>query len=257
MVQAAKTSTIGIYSFPKSGNTWIRHLLAATFGVPKDQLVQFFPELHEPTLLQHPIIDNNRELFFYKSHSAYEIHSFEAKSIKNDKIIYISRNPLDVFVSHANYLSQNVTNDAKATGMLMAYESVDKIVGTPIFDMLFSAYCLYGTLQPKSVAYGSWFENVEYFKKASETDDRIVFLRYEELINNFNESFAPILQAIGRDTDNIPEIFKQADKTTAKDGGFFWKRSENNYKNFLTPEQIDIFLQLHGERCKQLGYDFD
>jgi hypothetical protein len=55
----------------------------------------------------------------------------------------------------------------------------------------------------------------------------------------------------------LEEMIEKADKTTTKDGKFFWKKQEKNYKNYLDREMIDTFLQYRGEETEKIGYDRD
>ena len=234
----------------------MRHLLGSAFDVPRGKLIDYLPALHERPILEKPIRYSDTNYYFYKSHNAHEIHKFDNKKIVNDKIIYLVRNPLDVFVSFVNHLSKNVTDDAETTGMLVSFESVDSIVDTYLFDMLFATFCLYGTLQPKSVAFGSWFENAGYFLSRAPQDPRIVVVRYEDLLTDFDATFSHLLQEIGRHTDDVSEIYSKGEDATKQNGAFYWKKSSGTYKEYLRDEQIAQFIELHGKACEELGYTF-
>lgn len=234
----------------------MRYLLGSAFSVPRNKIVDHLPGLHERPILEKAVHYEGTDYYFYKSHNATELRKFENKVVVNDVIIYLIRNPLDVFVSFVNHLSKNVTDHAEPSGMLVSFESIDSIVDTPVFEMLFATFCLYGTLQPKSAAFGSWFENADYFLRRARTDKRIIVVRYEDLISDFESTFSGVLEKLGRHSDDTAEIFSKGEEATKQNGAFFWKKSSGTYSEYLSKKQIADFVSLHGEACGQLGYTF-
>lgn len=127
---------------------------------------------------------------FYKSHSAEEIVRFKGIDIFNDLIIYIIRNPLDVFCSYLNYLF----NFAPHRGGIQLYcESIDQAKKDGLIDEFFSAFKVYGTLNPYFYDTKSWMENVEYWLNRSANSEQIIVVRYEDLVENIYETMNPIL----------------------------------------------------------------
>lgn len=234
----------------------MRILLGAAFDVAREDIADYLPGLHERPILEKPVRYHDKNYYFYKSHNAHEVKKFDGKKIVNDQIIYLVRNPLDVFVSFANHLSKNVTNDAASTGMLVSFDSVDSIADSYLFDMLFATFCLYGTLQPKSVSFGSWFENARYFLNRSLEDPRIIVVRYEDLVTDFEATFARVLAEVGRHYDDVSDIYLKGEQATKQNGAFFWKKSSGTYNEYLTTNQISQFVELHGKSCEALGYSF-
>ena len=91
-----------LVSYPKSGNTWIRFILANLIKNSEDELIDFhtainyIPEIgvHNEviTMLQSPRL--------LKSHHTYDE--------KYPKVIYIIRDPRDVYVSYYHYLAKSL-----------------------------------------------------------------------------------------------------------------------------------------------------
>ena len=232
----------------------MRQILAAAYGLRPYQIGTHLPAMHEKPILEVPVEHNNETVYFYKSHAENEQFSFEGKKIVNDHIIYMIRHPLDVFMSFVNYLSKNVTSDAKAVGIHFDYSSADALKNSKQLDLLLGAFCVFGTLQPHSRGFGSWFSNAEHFVRAAETDDRIIIVRYEDLIWKFNPTVEALLSKIGNLDVDLDMIQSQADQATSKNGKFFWKRKSGNFRDYLTREQIDLFFDVHKDRCHFLGY---
>jgi len=79
-------------SFPRSGNTWMRHLIAGCLRQPVDTLI---PDLHHPGLNSVPRQQLREGVFLFKSHTICDLDKFRK--------IYIFRNPVDSLVSYAHF----------------------------------------------------------------------------------------------------------------------------------------------------------
>jgi len=79
-------------SFPRSGNTWMRRLLASALGYSADELV---PDLHNPTLKIVPPQQPVGQAILYKSHTVFGLDKY--------RHIYLFRLPEDALVSYAHF----------------------------------------------------------------------------------------------------------------------------------------------------------
>jgi len=233
---------VGIYSFPKSGNTWIRGIVSALM----DENGSAIPDLHRDQLSDAKEYKGFR---FFKHHAGRDIKVWKAQTLDTTHVIHIRRNPLDVFVSYMNYISENVTNSAD-----IPFESAEAISGTELFDLYFHSFIVMGHVDPSFVGMtGDYFRHNRYW--LSHTGKTMAYLRYEDLMNKPVAALGFLKDWLGVDDEDIQIACDKAAASTTKNGKFYWRQQEKNYFNFLTDEQVALFLKYRGDECRKLGYD--
>jgi hypothetical protein len=162
--------------------------------------------------------------------------------------IYVVRNPLDVAVSLAAYLSRPI--DATITSMaahLNASTSTD--VSTPEI-------------------WGSWSENVRSWTENAPQVVKVV--RYEDLIEDPVAQFTALAEhmrigAAPAEIDeavrlsSFAELTRRRDSGSAGEGpestdGFFRSGRAGQWKEALTPEQVRRIVADHREEMARFGY---
>ena len=247
------TKVIGLYSFPKSGNTWVRNIIANAVG--RDDVHRAIPDIYNGSIWEHPVKVGNRNVVFYKSHSKNEVTKAYGRQFKNTQVIYITRHPLDVFLSQLNYISDNVMGEA---GVVLPCQSVDDIIRRGDIDLYFSAFCTFGTLQPRFCDAGSWVENTQYWTARQRSEpERILILRYEDISENGIDAVRDIATRIDVPANNIALGFKAALNNTKLNGKFFWKQKVGNYRDLIPSDLIDRFRNLFDKPLVDLGYTKD
>ena len=136
---------VWIASYPKSGNTWIRSIIASilyaedgkfnfelikkidqfetlqNFKFLKKKKIEHFEQLNKMNIVsqywleaQKQLIDKNKILFF-KTHSANYIYDnlFFANNETTRGCIYIIRDPRDIIISYSNFLGISVEEMVK------------------------------------------------------------------------------------------------------------------------------------------------
>jgi Sulfotransferase domain len=245
---------VGLYSFPKSGNTWLRAIIAGIAGIPDGPgtLQKYVTDTHYGKVVETPWEFQGTNWYFYKSHHKNVLTEHKEQQFVTNKIVYIHRHPLDVFMSYLNFVSNNVSPQAGASLNI----SFDKVEDLSPGDMekLFSLYVAHGTIFPQNKTFGSVFENIQNFKDLRAKDGNVHIVRYEDLIDNFEGTVNGICQFVGfRDVD-VMKVFTDAEKRTGKNGKFFWKKQKDNYKNYLTEDQIKRFYRVYAAEMESLGY---
>lgn len=250
---------IEIASYPKSGNTWFRHLardfLSKLHG---ERIFDYPPDIHQSfekvknynALFVKPINDN---VMIYKSHIFYN------PKVKPDKIIHIYRHPLDVFLSAMNYLyhqshkfNQNRLNELFINGKP---KSVESIVSDQEMDYYFHQFLEQAgsTYWPRMLGHNSNY--FSYTLNALELDNAFS-IKYEDLLRDTssatNTAFRGILGDIPYISVNIDKINKETKESNNRK--FFWKSTSKNYENFLTDEQISTFSEKYNSELCALGY---
>jgi Sulfotransferase domain len=175
-----------IVSYPKSGNTWTRFLIAnllhpdepANFG-NIDRLV---PESEEMTARQLKHLPRPRIM---KSHEYFDA--------RFRKVIYIVRDPRDVAVSQFHFLRKRrrITDDS----------SIEKFV---------TLFIAGGTCD-----YGSWGSNVASWLVTRQNADGFLLLRYEDMMTRTNEELSRIAAFLGLHV--APENIAQAVERSSAD----------------------------------------
>lgn len=176
---------IPLVSFPKSGNTWMRFLLANIFKRDENEEINF-TNINEfsPTSINQDIaafscksIDNAP--IFIKEHANYN----DMEEYEYSKAIYIYRNGLDTLKSYWHF------TDAQSPGL---YKNIDQ------FSKYYWAYC------------GHWGDHIEswLFNSAQKKKLKVLPVKYEDLRNNTFTVMERILTFLNLEIE--PEIIKKA-----------------------------------------------
>jgi len=246
------TTVVGLYSFPRSGNTWLRQIIASALDIPGNMLQRYVSDMAYGPILTHPVMLEDTQWYFYKSHHKSVVTEHRGQSINTDKIVYIYRHPLDVFISFVNFVSNNV--DSKVSLNLdFEIENVESLTPKQL-DALFSVFTTYGTITPQNRAYGGYFEHVDNAFALRDGGGDIHILRYEDLLMDFAPTASKIFDYLQIPVEDIEAVFGEADKRTAQNGKFFWRRQAKTHEEFLSKEQIAAFNQKYGNKLAALGY---
>jgi Sulfotransferase domain len=276
-----KSGLIWLASYPKSGNTWTRaflsNLAAILAGEQQglnvnsinrftigENFAQFYEERlgFKPTekhrkeiaALRHDvqrwIADQYEGLVFVKTHNG--LLNDQGRSIINFGVtsgaVYIVRNPLDVAISLSHHLGRSIDGAIETMG------SLD--VETPIND--------------KRVyeVWGSWSQNVGSWTR--KPHPAIYVMRYEDMLSAPDKAFgglarhlrlkpSPQQLALAIDHSSFANLKSQEEREgfrerpeTAKQ--FFREGRAGQWKEILTPAQIDRIVNAHGEQMKRFGY---
>ena len=160
-----KKEDIFITSYPKSGNTWLRFLLA---NIINDKNVDF--SNIEKII---PDIYRNKDSNLLKMPAPRILKSHEYFDPKYPKTVYIVRDPLDVALSLFYFMKKLdvLCNDSSEEEYVMR-------LLTGEFN---------GT-------FGSWADNVGSWYGASKGSKKILIIKYEELISNTEHELKKVLK---------------------------------------------------------------
>lgn len=245
---------VGLYSFPKSGNTWLRAIVAGIVGIPDGPgmlhkyVVDTYYGKATDSLWEYQDID----WFFYKSHHKNLLDDKEGEDLKTDKVVYIYRHPLDVFVSYLNFVSNNVSPNA-GKSLNISFDKVEDLTPDEM-EGLFNIYIDNATLFPQNKIFGSQFENIKNFENRRDAGEAVHILRYEDLSDNFEDEVLKICDFLGFKDVDIESVFASVEKRTKKNGKFFWRRKKENFREFLTDKQINRFMSVYHDEMNHLGY---
>ncbi|XWS42727.1 hypothetical protein CRYUN_Cryun16bG0038800 [Craigia yunnanensis] len=267
--QALDTDII-LTSVPKCGTTWLKALTFLIvnrnkFALKDNPLLSLNPHKLVPffefdVYLNNPssYLENNPNFQprIFATHTPYASFPPSIKG-SNAKIVYICRNPMDMFISYWHFSDK------------LRHESVEPIS----LDEAFEMFCqgIHG--------FGPFVDHVSGFWKASqENPNKILFLKYEDLKENINvytkelaeflgfpfsreEEEQGVIEEIGKfcSFENLKEL--EVNKSGKLDFGpsnnFYFRKAEiGNWINYLTPSMVDRLKKLVEENLGMLGLTF-
>jgi hypothetical protein len=170
---------IFLVSFPKSGNTWSRFLLANLLYPERGAT---FANIHR--LVLDPTDTTKRD--FERMPRPRVIKSHECFDPRFGRVIYIVRDPRDVAISQYHY-----------------HRKIMKIVDDSPLENFVTRF-----LAGETCPHGSWGQNVVTWLGASEGSPRFLLLRYEDMLADTARELAKIVTFLGISVD--PEQIAQA-----------------------------------------------
>lgn len=161
-----------IASYPKSGNTWVRFLVANYLAQQNGIKVGF---VNIENLVPDIYQSSDKKLLGIPAPRILKSHEVFDPRYKN--VIYIIRNPLDVFTSYY-YFSIKTGQIPEDTS---ASHYFDVFISNGIAD------------------FGTWYENVSSWTIAG--DRKSLVIKYEDLLNDPYTSLENIVTHLGYDVD--------------------------------------------------------
>ncbi|KAM6559710.1 hypothetical protein CsatA_028949 [Cannabis sativa] len=255
----ARDDDILLTSCPKSGSLWLKSLIFSIVKRNNDNndLLSFSTSPHNLVRALELSLPDETKPRIMSAHSPYPSLPPSIMS-SNCKIIYICRNPLDLFVSHWHFIHKLFGDNTELSHLEECFDMFCKGIHT----------------------FGPFWDHILGFWKASlEMPHKILFLKYEELKKDnvfFIRKIADFLRfpfSTEEENRGIPkqieqlcsvENMKKLDVT--KNGkhhsgfpnsAFIRKGEVGDWVNYLTPEMAERGKKLIKEKFAQSGLSFD
>jgi hypothetical protein len=239
---------IFLTSFPKSGNTWTRFLVANLIH-PQEPVTFLNIEriIPEPELQSRRFLKNCPSPRVLKSHSPFDP--------RYKKVVHIVRDPRDVALSQYYFQVKR--------GMVPSETPIEEFVQRFV--------------KGETSDYGSWGQNVGSWLITRYNTPGFLLLRYEDLKERPEEELARVATFLGinadrallakavecSSADHMRSLEKlQADqwtltKKTRKDISFVRTAVAGGWKSNLTPQAVSHIERAWGPMMRALGYKTD
>ncbi|MGB3754185.1 MAG: sulfotransferase domain-containing protein [Parerythrobacter sp.] len=228
----AQEKDIFLVSYPKSGNTWLRFMVANLLAVEE---VNFY-NVHE-YCPEFPSAE--RKSNFYKG-TVYKSHELYNPIFQ--RVVYLVRDPRDVYVSYYHYLKNKNNNVGSIANFIKS-------------------------VPPKK----QWDTHVSSWINAKMNRDEFLIIRYEDLKIDTFESFKKVVNfcnfdvtdhqisdSVGNSSFNSMKLIERKhgrpNKTHTKDI-FVRKGKVSQWENELGETEINLIMQRCGKNMKRLGYE--
>ena len=260
---------IWIASYPKSGNTWTRHILSELYSFDS---IHSIPDIENRGKVKKifdlvvPVRIAGKYIYFIKTHSLpFPNHKFFPKArkrITNYGFIYVYRHPLDVFISSLNYLyflkeSKNFfgnmeksVDELKSTGEINLY--TDRFIkDLTIGNNAFTEMCG-----------GNWLNHVNKWVHFHKTNKYLsAVIRYEDMVENPFLAFKPLSSLLGIDDMSLQNAINSSSRKILESRNanrynkkFFWKMKSENYLNYIDKKDVKNFNNKYKEFLNSIGY---
>ncbi|MGH9513960.1 MAG: sulfotransferase domain-containing protein [Terriglobales bacterium] len=198
-----------LVSFPKSGNTWTRFLLANL--VYPDQRASF-GNLHK--LIPDP--EDTTKRHFDRMPRPRIIKSHECFDPRYPRVIYIVRDPRDVVISQYHY-----------------HRKVRQIEDDYPLERFVARF-----IAGETGLHGSWGENVASWMMARNGRPDFLLLRYEDLLSDTCRELAKVARFLGMDASS--ERISQAVERSSADQMRKSEKAESNRATLTRHSRPDI-----------------
>lgn len=241
---------VGVYSYPRSGNTWTRSILSHLFFSGDLEEV---PDIHENNNIFRggQVQYRGQNVGFFKSHQASKADRIGQTPIPHVGYVYIYRHPLDVFLSYMNYLYWRKATAQFDDGVPRSVEELRDLGRLEPYLQRFEE----GPLDRSFKLTGSYRQHVTYwldFKPEPEGFKRV--LRYEDLAETPAATLARALDVFELAPDRIEQAVARAQGATRRDGGFYWRQSAGSFAGFLSDDALAGFRRRNADLLARLGY---
>ncbi|KAM6896854.1 sulfotransferase 2B1-like [Xenentodon cancila] len=203
---------IVIATFPKSGTTWIQEIIPLIMSGGDPASVETLPNWDRVPWLEETraCILNLEERPSPRMFTTHFHHHMMPPSFSDvkPKVVYVMRNPKDVFTSSFHYFR-------------MASFLVSPGPQSEFLDKFLSGKAIFG----------SWFDHVKGWLNAGDKQ-RIMYICYEELVTDLDDSVTRIAHFLGKslDADVVKKIVERC---------LFKNMKKNNMSNYsVVPQQI-------------------
>src|SRR5437764_9074924 len=200
--------------------------------------------------VQQHVADAVEGLIFIKTHQGLVVDRGHVtiNFAVTSGAIYIVRNPLDVAISYAHHLGRSIDRAIEFMNRQNAEVS--------------------GNDKQVYEVYGSWSQHVMSWTR--KPHPAIYVMRYEDMLNEPQKTFGALARHLlfkpsdeqltdAIDRSSLERLREQEEKDgfrerPAKAERFFREGRAGQWKEVLTPQQVQRIVDAHGEQMQRFGY---
>ncbi|KAM9817386.1 sulfotransferase 2B1-like [Neosynchiropus ocellatus] len=245
-----------IVTYPKSGTTWMQEVVPLIMSGGDPASVETLPNWDRVPWLEEMRacilnLEERPSPRIFATHFHYNMMPKSFLEVR-PKVIYVLRNPKDVFTSSFNYYG-------------MASYLVDPGTKTEFLQKFLDG----------QIMFGSWFDHVKGWL-ASDNKERVMYMSYEEMKRDLKDAVTRMAQFLGKslDADVIEKIadrclfhnMKQNKMSNYSLVGreymdqekseFLRKGIVGDWKNLLTVAESEHFDQVFRDKMKDVKFEF-
>ncbi|EOY10476.1 hypothetical protein QUC31_009968 [Theobroma cacao] len=265
----ALDNDIFLTSLPKCGTTWMKALIFTIvnrnhFELKNNPLLSLGPHQAVPYLEldlylknHSPDLENIPQPRIFSTHTPYASLPPSIKECSTPKIVYICRNPMDMFISYWHFTD------------ILRSENVDPLPLDEAFEMFCQGIHGFGPF-PDHV--------LGYWKAKQENPNNIMFLKYEDLKKDIVFHVKKLANFLGFPFSKEEERQGEAEEIAmlcsfenlkgmevnksgkqpfgAPNTAFFRKGEVGDWSNYLTPSMVERLQKLVQEKLNKSDLTF-
>lgn len=238
-----------LISFPKSGNTWVRFLLANLLKEENEEITlknigNYVPDIYVAD--QRENVSNKNSLFNSLTFKFLKTHDPYYKIYKDKKVIYIVRDGRDALNSYYYYLQSRTQEKISLKDLILG---------------------------KKGGEYGIWSSHVIGWLEGK--CEKKLIVKYEDILKDAYSEVKKFLSFVSIELDEnkiksaiLNSSFEKLKDKEEKYGGinkidiekedkvpFFRKGQKGDWKNNFTSEDEELFWKIHGKVMKTFNYN--
>ncbi len=249
---ANDSDIIWLASYPKSGNTWLKILLNQIIS-PKRNATESIPTFHKSFPDEAPLHElSEGSVKIVKTHCNPSNRRLSAGNGRCIGALTIYRHPLDVLLSAVNYIGYKQNTKYFKNNVI---KSVEEILRDNEMDFYVDNFIENDGISVYSDMCGGWST---YQREWDERGEGIKYLRlcYEEMVRDPSSAVEALFDFVGVawNRDAVDAVIAEANRRTARDGKFFWKKKAYNYREMLPAQMIARFCRAYETELSYLGY---
>lgn len=239
-------------SYPKSGNTWVKTILNEILGYDEygqNKILTFQKTYPSDAPL---LTIRGEKVKLLKTHLHPKNPRMALCTDETCGAITIRRHPLDILLSSLNYAGLKGIERHFKNGKIKSVEEIIEDGEFPYYIEQFAANDGFpwftGPCGPMS----------DYMRKWREVGKKVpnIELCYESMVANPETGIQELAKFLGIDLSEgkLQNVAAAADKRTAQNGNFFWKRRAYNFTHMLPDDMIKLFKNTCEPQLRGFGY---
>jgi hypothetical protein len=224
---------LALISTPRSGNTWLRMLLAALYGLNHSSV-------HDATEIDWPRLPDKSIVQVHWTRTPDFANHLESCGVR---VVTIARHPLDILVSILHFSRHEPET---RHWLLGEGGGEERIRGAAPGDVAFEVFATSARAAKLLGVTPSWWNDARVFR-----------VNYESLVSSTVSTLSALAAALGPHSAAVEAVVQahtlSALRTTSRNE-HFWQGNPGLWQSLLTEEQSNKIAHAHSVVFETLGY---